>query len=279
MSAPTVAQALAEGTARLRAADVPEAAGDARRLMAHALGVAPERVTLVLRDALAPEAAARWEAAVAARAARQPVAQITGGRIFWGRPFRVTRDTLDPRPETEILVAAALEAPFGCVLDLGTGTGAILLSLLAERAEARGTGTDVSAAALEVARANAAALGVGSRATFVKAEWLAGVAGVFDLIVSNPPYLAEAEVAALSPEVRLWEPRGALTPGGDGLAAYRAIAAGAAAHLAPGGRLVLEIGPAQDAAVPAILAAAGWRVAEIRRDLDGRPRVIVAERP
>lgn len=275
----TAAEALRAAVGRLRAAGVEDAPGDARRLLAHALGVAPDRVTLVLPDALAPAAAAAFDAAVAARARRQPVAQITGRRAFFGHEFRVTPDTLDPRPETEILVAAALERPFGSILDLGTGTGCILLSCLAAMPAASGIGTDRSEAALAVAQANAADLGLAGRARLLHSDWFAGVTGRFDLIVSNPPYIAEAEIADLAPEVRDWEPRAALTPGGDGLDAYRAIAAGARARLVPGGRILLEIGPTQGPAVRDLLQAAGLAGVAIRHDLDGRDRVVEAWRP
>lgn len=265
--------------ARLAAAGVADAARDARLLLAHAMGIAPDRLMLALHDPLPPEAAQRFEAALAARAARQPVSQITGQRQFWGRSFRVTPDVLDPRPETETLIAAALEAPFARVLDLGTGSGAILLTLLAERPGAQGLAVDLSPAALAVAQGNAAALGLADRASFHLSDWFAAVDGRFDLIVSNPPYIAQDEMGDLSPEVRDWEPHLALTPGGDGLAAYRAIAAGALAHLVPGGRLLVEIGPRQGQAVAALFAGAGLQAPRILPDFDGRDRVVAASCP
>lgn len=273
----TLAEALRAAVARLTAAGIEGAAGDARALLAYATGIAPGRLTLHLPDGLTPEAEVRFQVALAARVARQPVAQITGQRLFWGRSFRVTRDVLDPRPETEVLVAAALQEPFLRVLDLGTGTGAILLSLLADRPEATGLGVDVSLAALEVARENAVALGLGDRVAFRPSDWFADVPETgFDLIVSNPPYIAADEMAGLAPEVRDWEPHLALTPGGDGLAAYRVLAVGAPAHLAPGGRLMVEIGPTQGAAVVALLRDAGLREVSVLPDLDGRDRVVSA---
>ncbi|MFN0114173.1 MAG: peptide chain release factor N(5)-glutamine methyltransferase [Paracoccaceae bacterium] len=275
----TVGAALREGAARLRASGVAEAGGDARRLMAFALGIAPERLLLAERDPLAAGAAERWEKALAERAARRPVAQILGRRLFMGRVFRVTADTLDPRPETEVLVAEALSGPLTRMLDLGTGTGCVLLSCLAERRGATGVGSDISPAALDVARGNAEALGLRNRAAFAQADWFEGVAGEFDLIVSNPPYVAEAEMAGLAAEVRDWEPRLALTPGGDGLGAYRAIASGAAGHLSPGGRLAVEIGWRQAGAVRGLLGAAGFRDIRVASDLDGRDRVVAAARP
>lgn len=275
----TLRDALGAARVRLAAAGVPDPARDARLLLADAAGIAPERLGLEPDHPLAPAELQRLEARLAARVARQPMAQILGWRDFWRHRFRVTPDVLDPRPETETLVAAALQVPFARVLDLGTGSGAILCSLLAERSGATGVGSDLSEPALAVARANAAALGLAGRADLIRADWFDGVQGRFDLIVSNPPYIAVDEIAALSPEVRDWEPRLALTPGGDGLDAYRAIARGAAAHLAPGGRLLLEIGPTQAAAVSALLRAAGLERIGILPDLDGRDRVVAARAP
>ncbi len=272
----TADEALRAAAARLAAAGVEGPARDARWLLAHALGRDPAHLGAQLAEPLAPEAAARFDAAVAARERRQPVAQITGRRAFWGREFQVTPDVLDPRADTETVVALALAGPFGTVLDLGTGSGTILVTLLAERPRASGTGTDISAAALAVARANAAAHGVASRAGFLRADWYAGVAGRFDLIVSNPPYIAADEMPALAPEVRDWEPRQALTDGGDGLSAYRAIAAGAAARLAPGGRLIVETGAAQGRAVAQIFRAAGLEDPACHPDLEGRQRAVSA---
>jgi release factor glutamine methyltransferase len=275
----TRAALLRGAAARLAEAGVPEPGRDARRLLRWASGLAPADFATALGEPPGPAEAERFRAAVEARAARRPVSQITGLRRFWGREFRVTPEVLDPRPETEALVAAALEEPFSRVLDLGTGSGCILLTLLAERQEATGLGTDAGAAALAVARENAERLGLGARAEFREADWLDGVAGRFDLVVSNPPYVAEAEMAALAPEVRLHEPRAALTPGGDGLDAYRRIAAGLPRVLAPGARVLLETGPAQGPAVARLLARAGLLPGPIRADLDGRPRVVTAREP
>lgn len=272
----TLQDALRAAVVRLRGAGIEDPARDARVLLAYATGVPVSRLSLHLGDGLAPEASARFEAAVAAREARRPVSQIVGQRTFWGRDFVVTPDVLDPRPETECLVAEALAEPFQRVLDLGTGSGAILLSLLADRPQARGLGVDLSPAALDVARGNAAALGV--EVEFALSDWFAAVEGRFDLIVSNPPYIAESEMATLSPEV-LHEPHMALTPGGDGLDAYRAIAARAPAHLEPGGRLLVEIGPTQAAAVSALFAQAGLQDLRILPDLDGRDRIVAARAP
>ncbi len=273
------AEALAPAVARLAAAGVDGAARDARVLLAHALGVAPDRLTLHLPEKMTEAQERAYEAALAAREARQPVAQITGRRLFWGQWFRVTQDTLDPRPETETLVEAALAEPFLKILDLGTGTGCILLSCLQGMPMARGLGVDISEAALEVAADNSRRIGVQDRARFQRSDWFSRVSGAYDLILSNPPYIAASEMAALAPEVRDWEPHLALTPGGDGLDAYRMIARGAGARLMPGGRLMVEIGPAQGAAVAALFVAAGLEQVRILPDMDGRDRVVAAVRP
>lgn len=275
----TAAEALRAAVPRLSAAGIAGAARDARVLLAYAMGIAPERLTLHLPDPIDPETQARFEAAIAARLRHQPIAQIIGQRWFWGRAFQVTRDTLDPRPETEILVQAALQHPFVKVLDLGTGTGCILLSLLADMPMASGVGCDISAAALRVAAANAAGLGLSARARFQKSDWFETVQDRFDLIVSNPPYIAAAEMAGLSADVLEWEPHLALSPGGDGLQPYRIIAAGAAGRLLPGGRILLEIGPTQAQAVTGFLAAQGFEAIAVLKDLDARDRVVTAQKP
>lgn len=272
----TLAEALRAATRRLAEGGIEGAGRDARRLLAHAARLAPDRLSLHLSEPLRAGAGERLEAALAARLARRPVAQIVGARAFWGREFAVTPDTLDPRPETETLVAAALEAPFARLLDLGTGTGCLAVTLLAERGTAAGTATDISPRALAVARVNAERHGVAGRLDLVEADWGAGLVGPFDLVVSNPPYIAAEEMADLAPEVRCHEPWAALTDGADGLTAYRRIAAAAPALLAPGGRLIVEIGPGQAASVEELFAAAGLAVTGTRADMDGRERAVTA---
>lgn len=272
----SAASLLPAAIARLRAAGVADPARDARLLLAHAMGIAADRLLLGLGDPLPAGAEARFALLIEARAARQPVSQLIGQRDFYGRRFRVTPDVLDPRPETETLIEAALTAPFARVLDLGTGSGAIVLTLLAERAEASGVGVDLSQAALAVAKGNATALELGGRATFLHSDWFSEVDGRFDLIVANPPYIAAAEMADLAPEVRDWEPHLALTPGGDGLDAVRRIVAGAGAHLRPGGRILIEIGPTQGGAAIDLLQRAGFYAAKVICDLDGRARSVAA---
>jgi release factor glutamine methyltransferase len=275
----TAHEALRAAIARLRAGGIEDAALDARLLLAHALGIAQDRLTLHLAEAMTGPQTLVFEEAIAARLARQPVAQIIGQRLFWGLSFRVTRDTLDPRPDTETLVAEALKAPFQTMLDLGTGTGCILLSCLHAMPEAQGLGVDLSPAALTVAESNAAALGLAARASFCPSDWFSNVTGRYDLIVSNPPYIAADEMPNLAPEVRDWEPHLALTPGGDGLEPYRILAGQAPMYLMGQGRLLVEIGPTQGQAVLALFAAAGLEDIRILVDLDGRDRVVAAMMP
>ena len=268
-----LSQARREAAASLHVAGIEGASRDADRILAAILGIDPARLRIIDDRDLTADERTRLDEAIAARAAHQPVAQIVGFRDFYAHRFRVTRDTLDPRPETETLVQAALDLPWRSVLDMGTGTGAILISLLAARPGTSGTGTDISGAALDVARDNAQLIGV--TASLRRADWYDGVEGRFDLIVSNPPYIALEEMDGLSPDVREWEPYAALTDGGDGLGAYRVIAAGAAAHLTPGGHVLVEIGPTQGPDVAALFRDSGAET-RVLPDLDGRNRVVLA---
>ena len=266
---------LAAATRHLADAGVPDAARDARVLLAHAMGVPRDRLTLLLADPVDPAIWPAFDALVARRAAREPVSKIIGTRLFYGRPFAVTRDVLDPRPETEILIEAALQTNPRRILDLGTGSGCILLTLLAEIPSATGVGTDISAEACAVARRNAAAHGLEARATFVTTNWTDGLTGPFDMIVANPPYIATDEMAGLSPEVRNWDPHQALTDNADGMTAYYSIINRVTTDLlADGGRLLLEIGPSQGRRVAAALTSAMFDDVAIITDLDRRDRVV-----
>ena len=267
---------LIAATQTLRAAGVNDPARDARVLLAHALGIDRSRLTLALPDEVAQEAEAVFAASINARTARQPVAQIIGKRAFYGRDFYVTSDVLDPRPDTERLVETALDHPFDTVVDLGCGSGCILLTLLAERPLATGQGVDISAPALGVAQKNASQLALTDRAAFVEGSWFDPLAKAepVDLIVSNPPYISEAEMRALAPELRDWEPHVALTPGGDGLAAFRIIVAQAPDFLRPKGRLIVEIGATQGRAVSGLFESAGFQSVRVVQDLTGHDRVV-----
>ncbi|MFN4144148.1 peptide chain release factor N(5)-glutamine methyltransferase, partial [Aestuariivirga sp.] len=225
---------------------------------------------------LAQEDVQRFRGYVERRAGREPVSRILGEREFYGRPFRVTPDVLDPRPDTETLVDGALRlVPANArLLDLGTGSGAIIVTLLAERPDASGVATDISPAALAVARENAERNGVLPRLDFAQGSWFGPVSGRFDLILSNPPYIPAAEIPRLSPDVRNFDPVLALVGGNDGLTPYRELAAGASAHLVENGRVLVEIGAGQADQVEAIFVAAGLRPAGRYQDLGGHVRCL-----
>jgi release factor glutamine methyltransferase len=231
------------------------------------------------RRALTDEQAAMLESYLARRERREPVSHILGAKGFWKIMLRVTPAVLTPRPDTESILDVVLPQ-FGehqafTVLDLGVGSGAILLAILAERDGARGLGVDVSEEALAVARENAANLGLAGRVAFLRGDWTAGLDGEsFDLVVSNPPYIPTADIDGLAPEVRDHDPRIALDGGGDGLDAYRQLAPQILRVLRPGGRFALEIGPTQREPVEAMLRAAGAEQLTVTNDLAGRERVV-----
>lgn len=271
----------------LRDGGIDTAALDARSLLRTATGLSFEALIANGREPLGAKDEERFQAYLSRRLAGEPVSRIRGTREFYGREFRIGPETLDPRPDTETLIAAVLdsvsrEALSGRplrLLDLGTGSGCILITLLAELPYAAGTGVDISPGALRVAQENAQTLGVGPRAQFAAANWFEGLSGRYDIIVSNPPYIASAEIDGLAPEVSRHDPRTALDGGPNGLDAYRRIAAGAAAFLAPGGHLFVEIGCTQAGAVTALFERAGLAVASdgIAVDLAGHPRCVCAK--
>jgi release factor glutamine methyltransferase len=269
---------------RFRACGIESAELDARVLIGHALDL--DHGTLAASGARILSAAEdRTMAALAQRRlAREPVARITGSKEFWSMRLAVNAATLVPRPDTESVVEAALAAlgrrgersRAWRIADLGTGSGAILLALLTELPNSFGVGSDIDPAALAVARGNARRLRVG-RVAFVACDMAAALHGPFDVVVSNPPYIATGDLDALPPEVRLFDPRAALDGGRDGLDGYRAIAAAAATLLAPGGILVVELGAGQAEPVTRLIAAAGLAPLTVRPDLSGVSRALVAE--
>jgi release factor glutamine methyltransferase len=266
--------ALTHAGQRLSGAGIEEFRREARILLAFVVGLDPLQVSMRLEEVLNAEQSAKLEAALRSRVARVPMSHILGYRDFYEHRFIVTPDVLDPRPETEELVARALSAPFENVLDLGTGSGCIILSLLAENSSARGLAVDQSAQALEVARRNAENLRLTDRLRFCRSDWCQELsAEQFDLIVSNPPYIHPAALKGLSPEVH-HEPISALTDNIDGLSHYATIAHQAHGFLAPQGRLLFEIGYDQGAAVAEILRKEGYGDIAILEDLDHRPRVV-----
>ena len=279
---PTIAQMRRQMTARLAAGGIDTPELDARLLLAHVLGCAPGEL-LSRGDTSAPATLrSAAEALLARRLAGEPVARILGHKEFWSLTFQLSPETLVPRPDTETVVEAALSllpdraAPLR-ILDLGTGTGAILAALLTERPAATGIAVDFSERAARTARLNFEANGLFGRVGVLVADWGTAVAGGFDLVVSNPPYIAEGEMAGLSIDVRLHDPRRALVAGDDGLSAYRAIAADLPRLLKPGGVAVLELGVGQEPAVAALVQEAGLSVlGPAQADLAGVPRALCA---
>jgi release factor glutamine methyltransferase len=257
---------------------------EARLLVGHVLGGGVEAVVGDPQRPLTGDQQSRLDALTERRVWREPLAYILGNREFWSLPIRVTADTLVPRPETETLVEAVLawveehrggEAEMR-ILDLGTGSGCLLLALLSELPHAWGVGVDLSAAALAVARDNAEALGLARRACFAVGDWGGGLGGGFDLVVANPPYVSDAELATLAPEIVRFEPRLALAGGADGLAAYRAIAPQLRRLLVPGGAAFLEVGAGQATRVSAMLAGHGLQGVDFKTDLAGVGRCLWA---
>lgn len=300
----TIAEALKEASNVLRAAGIMESRREAASLVMAVTG--HDRARLLTRDdeRLAPETLARVRRAVAERAAGKPLQYITGRQEFYGLAFEVTPDVLIPRPETELLVETALEllrdarAPFVC--DVGAGSGCVSVALLHKRTDARIIALDISTAALRVAARNAARHGVAERLTLLYSDCFdalranehegadasedagadvsADAPASFQMIVSNPPYIPERDIEGLQREVREHEPRGALTPGGDGLRVIRRLLTEAPRFLAPGGQLLFEIGFGQHEQVAALVDARVWTLLGIRPDLQGIPRVVALRR-
>lgn len=268
-------------TAHFQAAHIDTPELDARTLMCAALGLDLTGLITCAARGLTRAEADRLQDFAIRRLSGEPVARILGEREFWGLPLKLSAATLVPRPDTETVVACALEilrvSPMRTmrIADLGTGTGAILLALLSELSEAFGVGTDISAEALLTARRNATDLGLAARAAFVVTDYAAALADPFDLIVSNPPYIRSADIAGLAVEVRDHDPLRALDGGADGLDAYRALIPQAAARLAPGAALVVEGGQGQNGPIAALMAKAGLIVqGPAKADLAGIPRAI-----
>lgn len=276
----TLRQHLIDAKARLVAAGIEpsEAARDVLLLAMHALGWS--RAEVHARDTDPPPAdfSDAYAAAIARRTVREPMAYITGVQEFWSRDFAVTPAVLIPRPETELIIEEALSSVFALAADIGTGSGCLAVTLAAEFPRSRIVATDISAPALKVARANADRHQVSDRIEFRETRYLDDVPGMFDLIVSNPPYVMEAEYATLAPEVLNFEPRTALASGPDGLDDIRAVLDVASTRLAPGGRLLLEIGHQHAGPVTQLVAADGrLTLIRISNDLQGISRVVLAE--
>ncbi|HST93274.1 MAG TPA: peptide chain release factor N(5)-glutamine methyltransferase [Microvirga sp.] len=277
--APTREQALRDLRRTLSEAGFETAALDARLLVLAALVISPTDLIARPDTALTPDETERLAALARRRLAHEPVARIVGEREFWGLPFRLSPETLVPRPDTETVVETALglipdRQEALRIVDFGTGSGCILTALLHELPRAQGLGIDRSFGALGTARLNAHMNGVGNRSLFAASDWTSAVRGPFDLLVSNPPYIASAAIPGLDAEVREHDPLPALDGGADGLDAYRVLLGEAGRLLRPGGLAVLEIGYDQAAALRQLAQAHGLDVLRVAHDLSGHPRCV-----
>lgn len=265
---------------RLEAAGVDSPVLDARLLLEAGAGVSRLDIVTDPRRAISDEQVHAVDVLTKRREAREPVSHILGRKHFWTLDLAVNANVLTPRPETEFVVEAGLQETLPAdaphrILDLGTGSGAIMLALLKERPNATGVAIDISEEALAVVRANAEQLGVAERLQAGQGNWAEHIDERFDLVVSNPPYIRTSDIDGLEPEVSRFEPRVALDGGADGLAAYRIIAAALPSLLKPGGAFALEVGAGQAESVKALAEEAGLATGEPRRDLSGIPRVVV----
>ncbi len=267
--------------ALLREADIETPELDARLLVQGALHYDAGQLALAHDEELSDAAAMLLADYAAQRLKHKPVSRIFGARGFYGRDFIINERVLDPRPDSETLIEVALahlpEDDAARLLDLGTGSGCLLLTLLAERPVLTGVGVDVSPPALDVARANAAALGLADRASFIESDWLGNIAGTYHMIISNPPYLGPGEMEWLARDVADYDPHLALYGGSDGLDPYRHLCRHAAAFLTQGGWLVFEIGALQARAVTGFMQEAGFSNIAVQQDLAGRDRVVYGQ--
>lgn len=280
MSVEEIGALLTKSASLLHSAGVVSPRREARLLLAHVLGVTQEHIILGQATDLTSQNLAKFERALARRLAREPLAYIIGSREFWSMEFAVGTGVLVPRPESEILVEEALRRFPACgsalrVLDLGTGSGCLLLAFLSERTNACGIAVDISQDALVFAKSNAKALALENRIEFVLGDWVDNLSGVFDVIFINPPYIRRCELQKLEPEVERYEPRNALDGGADGLDAYRRIAVGFSQHLGPGSLAFFEVGQGQADTVGELLAQAELIVEATVCDLAGIPRCLV----
>jgi release factor glutamine methyltransferase len=277
----TYGQFLTAAAKRLAAVGVEPARREARLLLAQALGLEPGRVFTHPESPLDPAQAQSAEALLERRLSGEPLSRIRGEREFWSLAFKLSPQTLDPRPDSEILVEALLaalpdKAARLSLLDFGTGSGCLLLALLSELPAAQGLGVDISPEAVAVAKENAELLELVQRAEFRVGNWGEGVEGAYDAILSNPPYIASAEIETLDPAVRRFDPLAALDGGADGLAAYRALLPQARRLLKPDGLLALEMGWEQEEALTNLLKQNGFSDISLHRDLAGRPRCLLS---
>ena len=264
------------GQQKLKLAHIDTPGRDARLLAAAAMDINTAQVTLKALDHVSKQQQDHFESMIEQRRNFKPVSRILGKRQFWNRWFEISPDVLDPRGDSEVLVNLALQQKADRILDLGTGSGILALTLLSEWPDARAVGVDICEKALLIAQRNAVQHEVSDRFQAQKSDWFEAISGQFDLIVSNPPYIGEDEIPHLDPDVRLYDPMIALSPGRDALLAYQNIASDAIGYLKPGGRLLVEIGFRQGEAVRALFASNGLKSIEIIQDLNGLDRVVRA---
>jgi release factor glutamine methyltransferase len=280
-----LAEALREIGSRLAPAGIAEPRREARLLLAAATGLSQAQLVAEPKRPLDEAASERLAELARRRESREPLSRILGRREFWSLSFALGPETLDPRPDSETLIEAALawlgpsrgraEGPMLKILDLGTGTGCLLLALLSELPRAEGLGIDAQPGAVAIARANAEALGLGARARFRTGDWGQGIGERFDVILCNPPYVPAAEIARLEPEVARFDPWLALSGGSDGLDSYRALASQLPDLLAGEGRAFIELGFGQAAAATGLFETGGLQAVDCRSDLAGIPRCLI----
>ena len=273
----TVQELLTESQAKLRECGISDPVRDARLLLADCLELRSQNLNLLDNSCISEIKISKFWRMINERCKRKPVSKILGYRSFWGRDFEINENVLDPRGDTETLIELILDCNFENMLELGTGSGAIAITVLAERPEVTCVATDISRYALKTARTNSKRHGVESRLKLLYSNWFDKISGSFDIIVSNPPYISSKEYAQLSAEVLKYDPKISLTLGGDGLEAYREILSQALEKLSKNGHIFLEIGYTQANAVGHLFKEAGFQQIKVHKDLGSRDRVISAK--
>ena len=270
-------EVLAETTIKLSRSGIENAARDARILTAYALGIPISDLSLKINEQVPAEIISKLEKLILRRIDREPVSKILGRREFWGRSFSISENVLDPRADTETLIDFVIEKPVKSVLELGTGSGAIAITLACEWKEVQVTAIDISEDALSLAKLNAENFNVQNKIHFLKSDWFETVRGSFDLIISNPPYIGLVEQDEIAAEVIKYDPQIALFAGRDGLEAYKRIIPNLAKFLNPNGLVVLETGASQSNQVKNMMNAVGLIDAKIVKDLSGKDRLVAAK--
>jgi len=272
-----VKQLLSDATLKLSISEIDNAPRDARILVAHALGIPKSQLSMKIKENVSEETKASLEKLISRRINREPIAKILGKRQFWGRTFFINEDVLDPRGDTETLIDYVIDGPVRSVLELGTGSGVIAISLACEWKEVHVVATDISEAALFVAQKNAQNFDVQDKIDFLKSDWFEAIEGKFDLIISNPPYIGLSEINEISQEVLNYDPDLALFAGSDGLGAYKRIIPHLTKFLNPGGTVVLEIGASQSESVKNLMNSSGLSEVKTLKDLAGKDRLVTAK--